>query len=839
MNKRAIIVGLSLVGMLAVWWGFQRWQMYSASVWKLLPENAFFVLQSRRLQEADYRVQKGGIEMREIPLFNLAARQIDLLRSISEDTARFEKFLTGRTVTYVLQKTPSGRLVYLTFLPLEAFQNYSWLEGGGASKVRVTSHLHNNQKIYDVSSTSSEPLFAYTFFNNYLVFSVSGEILEDWVRFAQSPLRTTNTSRFESIKQEKSDLCIYLDNLTLSEALRRDAATQPDAGLLYFLSFLPNTESLHLDDFFSKRNPTLISKGKKIVLKGYLEALNDQKASPFKNTFFIPNNTAAMYRLGFEHAPSFIRKLRPQLENISSDSINQSRRQLLTLLGKARLDSFYLNLHKEVILCQLEPNNVLTKGNILLQQVNNSKSLEIFFRRLSVLFKKNTGVSYELFQGGYIYRLDWFELPAVLFGGLMKGFPKCYVAFHQNFLVYANDIQVLKDYLIDLEYQRTWGNSAIHASFLDKTLRSSNFTFAVSPRKSKEYLGSGFMNYLFRNLNYDITEQLPFDQLVFQSAYKKGKAYSSLTFGRLSKASSAKVLNKVFLQQEKPLDLAPTGGIYTVRNYPNGLDKILTLTLTGELQNPFVEEKKRTVAKLDGPIVGDIFSVDFLSVGRLQYVFATQNSLNVIDEDDQQRYMTLPPIRLPEGRTIRSFQRLESGLEGSFRFLVVDHLGYLYLWNSPTQIPLVINRARPFAELLLPIQEVDYQGKRHFLFSQADGQVGLISESGVIPPPYKINLNTKFSGPLFAVLDSEKGTNLLIGVTKYGELLSLTLSGQTTAKTQLFRSDPTAFFRAKAATNNRDWILFRESQTQFALLNKNGQELFSAKGLVPDKNNVQ
>lgn len=282
-----------------------------------------------------------------------------------------------------------------------------------------------------------------------------------------------------------------------------------------------------------------------------------------------------MYRLGFENSDNFVRKLRPQLEALSTDSVNRSRGQLLNLIGNARLDTFYRSFNKELILCQLEPNNSLTKGQIILQQVQPKNGLEPFFKRLSVLFNKNTGTPFEPFQGGYVYNINWHELPAVLFGGLFKGFPKCYVAFHKNFVVYANDSQVLKDYLIDLEYQRTWANSSLYNNFLKTTLGASNLTFIVNPRKSKEYMGTGFMNYLFTNLNYDITEKLPFDQLVFQSAYKNGKAYSSLTLGRLNKATSAKTLNKVFLQQEKPFETPPAGGIYLVRNYPSSLEKPL------------------------------------------------------------------------------------------------------------------------------------------------------------------------------------------------------------------------------------------------------------------------
>ncbi|MEZ4901475.1 MAG: hypothetical protein R2822_06790 [Spirosomataceae bacterium] len=289
MKRRAVIVGIVLALLVASWWGVQRWQLYSTSVWKFIPTNAFFLVQSNHLQDPTYKIQKGGIEMREMPLFNLAARQIDLFRLLSDDSTRTEQLLKGRQITYAFQRTASGRFTYLVFLPLQAFQNYQWLEGPTSSKVRVTSHLYNGQKVYDVSNAHSEPLFAYTFFNNFLVSCTTGDVLEDWIRSATNPLRTPSTNRFETVVHDESELNLYIDNALVSEALLKEANASD--GLLHFLSFLPSKEGLHLDPYFSTKNPTFTSANKKIS-GGYLEALNDQKASPLKSIFFIPNNTA-------------------------------------------------------------------------------------------------------------------------------------------------------------------------------------------------------------------------------------------------------------------------------------------------------------------------------------------------------------------------------------------------------------------------------------------------------------------------------------------------------------------------------------------------------------------
>ena len=839
MKKRSVIVVVSLGLLLAGWFGFRWWQSYSATVWKYLPENSFFVVQSKRLQDSTFQSQKGGIELRDVPLLNLAARQVDMLRLLANDSSQTEQFLKGKNITYALQKTSGGHFTYLIYLPLAAFENYTWLETPNTSRARVTTHTHSGQKVFDVSNARSESLFSYSLFNNFLVLCPSGDVLEDWIRFAKSPLSATNNSRFEGVQQPNSDLSLFMDSALLSDALRMDSSLGGNAGLLYFLEFLPGTESLHLNKLFSGKHPTLTSQGKKVKVEGYVAALNNQKASPLKSTFFIPNNAAICYRLGFDNTNTFKTNLRKNLETISPDSINESRQELLTLLGNARMDTFYRFLNKELLLFQLEPNNVLTKGLVVLQHVKPNPDLESFYRRLAILVNEGSNLPIEPFQGGMVYDINWPELPAVLFGGLFKGFPKCYVGFMPNYVVYANDRQVLKDYLVDVEYERTWGKSAIYNAFLKQTLQPSNFALLINTRKSKEYIGTGFLNYLFNNLNYDLTEKLPFDHLIFQTAYKNERAYSSLAFARTTRASSAKTLNKLFVQQETPFEEAPLSGPYTVRNYPNSLDKILVVNQLRQLVNPSADEKKRKVAQLDAPIVGDIHSVDFLSVGRLQYIFATEKSLYLVDEDDTQRYTSLPPQPLPSRKTIRSFQRLESGIEGSFRFLIIDTDGFLYLWNSPNQPPVQLNKSRPFVDLLLPIHEVEYQGKRHFLFTQAAGQVGLIRENGVIPAPYKLDFKTNFTGPFFGVATPERGGTELVGISKYGELFRVTLDGKLLEKRQLLRTAPTDFFRTRADLPNRDWLLLRESETQYAVLDKKGNELFGAKGLIPDQNNFQ
>ncbi len=837
MKKTSIIIGLLFLLGVGGWYGYKSWQTNKSIVWKLLPENSFLVVQSTRLQDAAFQLHRGDLELKEVPLFNLAAKQIDLIRLLANDSTEADKFLKGRQITYVLQKNATNHFSFLAFIPVNAFDGSSWIESPSSNKVRITTHTHDGQKVLDVSNLQSETLFSYTVYKNFVVACTSGEVLENWIRYANSPLSATNTSRFEAV-QQKSDLSLFIDSAVLISALKNEAAAKSDAGLLYFLSLLPQTESLHLNTLFSSKYPTLTSQGKKVKLEGYIDALNNQPTSPFRSLFYIPNNTAVMFRLGFTRPNNFVTSLKKHLDEISNDSINSARAAFNTLMNSQRRDSLYGYLDKELILCQLEPNNVLVKGQIILQQVRKNNQLEGLYKRLSIVFSKNNSLPYEQFQGIRIYDMNFHEFPAVLYGGLFKGFPKCYVAFFKNYVVYANDRQVLKDYLVDLEYERTWANSQVYSTFVKNSVKSSNFMLWVNSRKAKQYMEGSFLDYVFNNLNYDITEKLPFDQLVFQTAFKNQRAYSSLIFARTAKATNSKVLNKLFLQKETEAP-QPIGAPFVVRNYPTGLDKILIQNSAFELQNPVYEENKRKILQLDGSIIDDIHSVDFLSIGRLQYVFATQRSLYVIDEDDTQRITSLQPMHLPDKHLIRSFQRLESGIEGSFRFLVIDTEGYLYIWNSPSQTPVQLNKSRPFAELLLPISEVEFEGKRHFLFTQATGQIGLIKENGVIPAPYKLDLKTKLAGPFFSVLNPEVGSTKLVGMSKYGELFDISIDGKTIKKNQLFRPDPAAFFRPRAEVNMHDWLLFRESETQFAILDKNGKELFAGKGLIPEQNNVQ
>ena len=838
MNRKNLYFGVLIAAIAGAWFGFNWWQSYSASVWKYLPENSFFVIQSTRLQDTNFQLHRADLDLKDVPLLNKAAQQLDLIKLLAKDSSEATTFLKGKQITYALQKNAANHFAFLTFIPLNAFDTKSWIITPSSTRTRITTHEHDGQKIYDVSNLNSQPLFSYTFFNNIMVACLSAELLEDWVRFAKSPLNATNTSRFEAVKQE-SDLSIFIDSAILTYSLKNTVSTKSDAGLLYFLSFLAPTESFHLDPLFSKNYPTLTSKSKKVKLEGYIDALNNQPTSPFRSLYYLPTNTAVLFRLGFTKSKTFVASLKNRLSEVSNDSINAAREQFNTLLKVGRRDSLYEFIDKELLLCQLEPNNTLTKGQILLQQVRTNTELENLYRRLSILFNKNNELPFEKFQGLTIYNLDFYEFPAVLYGGLFKGFPKCYVAFYKNYVIYGNDRQVLKDYLIDLEYQRTWANSETYKSFAEKSIKSSNFMLLVNNRKAKSYISGSFLDYVFNNLDYDISEKLPFDQLIFQTAFKDSRAYSSISFARTGRTTSQKVFNKLFLQQEKNIE-TPVAGPFIVRNYPSGLDKILVVNSNLELINTLVEDgKKKVIQQLDGNIIGDIHPVDFMSIGRLQYVFATQKSLYVIDEDDTQRYTSVPLIHLPKGHTIRHFQRIESGIEGSYRFLIVDNEGYMYLWNGPSQQPIQINKSRPFTDLLLPISEVEYEGKRHFLFTQATGQIGLIKENGVIPEPYKLDLKTNIAGSFFNTISPETGETKLAGLSKYGEIFEISLAGKVLSKSQLIRPDPTAFFRSKAEVNNKDWFLFRESETQFAILDKKGKELFVGKGLIPKQNDVQ
>ena len=837
MNRRLTYIALAGLLTVAGWAAFSWWSSFSNSVWKYISDDSYLVIQSNQLQDSTFYVPRGGINLRELPIIHLAAQQLDKMQLLCEDATVAEQFLKKKQITFSLQKTAKNRFNFVIFVPYSPVESTSWLESPQTSKVRVLNHTFEGERISDVNSVKSEPLFSYFFKNNYLIISNSGFLLEDIIRNSSNPLKNQSVTKFRFSGSTENDLTVYFDKNLFREVFSTEIVNVDDTGLLSLLNMLPDFLNLQLFRPLSDRHFTLGAPGDKINQEGYVAALNDQKASVFQSWSHVPSNTAVMYRLAWENTPRFVESLKSNVLDTESNYLKENRKLLNTTIG-VDTEPFYEGLGKELLFCQLEANNVVSRGQLLLQPLEKGTKLEPFIKKLAILATQQVLSPIEKYQGRNIYTIEVPELPALLFGTIFRGFPRSYVSIDNGWVIYSNDPQVLKDYLLNLEYQNTWFYSKEINSYLSNVAKPSNFVLMMSARKSRSYMTDKVLKYVQKKLDYEVSDLFPAEYVTYQAAFKDQQSYASLSLGREGKASSAKVFNKIFLQKEYPLKEQLQASPFAVRSNLIGQEKPIFVTKSNLMLFPTSDTSQKKITQLDGRLVSEIYNIDFLNVGRLQYVLATDRSLYMIDEDDNQRF-TIFTKQLPNQKKISYFLKNSGIIAENYRFLVVDEDGNLYTWDRPDETPRKINKGNGFERLLNPIPTFAMRGFNHWIVMQSNGLLRLVRENGFVPPPFPINFKSTFVSPFQVVYEPEKGTTQLVGITQQGVLININTNGEVIDSTQLPRPDPTAAYGISMDKNERDWILLRSSQTQVEILDKKGKTAFIVKDLVADQKTVR
>src|SRR5690606_32843581 len=85
------------------------------------------------------------------------------------------------------------------------------------------------------------------------------------------------------------------------------------------------------------------------------------------------------------------------------------------------------NFRSELIMCQLEENNSINDGKILLAEYSNYEKLRPVLKKLAALANDQNNSSTDRFQGYDIFSINISEFPSGIFGPSFRGFSKSYV----------------------------------------------------------------------------------------------------------------------------------------------------------------------------------------------------------------------------------------------------------------------------------------------------------------------------------------------------------------------------------------------------------------------------
>lgn len=219
-----------------------------------------------------------------------------------------------------------------------------------------------------------------------------------------------------------------------------------------------------------------------------------------------------------------------------------------------------------------------------------------------------------------------------------------YYAVLDEYVVFANDLSVIKTVLDNYEERLTLSSDPDYMVFERNLTTSSNFYVYFNTARSVELLNRLLSNALVADIRKGSKDFVKFSPVALQFSQ-----YQDIFFTNgFVQFSSQTEQHSNRLWQVK-LDATPTGMPAFVINHYTGEKEIL---MQDSLNNLYLITKGGKILwkrKLDSPVMSEIYLIDFYENTKLQYAFNTKEKIYLIDRKGEN--VASYPIKLPANAT--------------------------------------------------------------------------------------------------------------------------------------------------------------------------------------------
>lgn len=362
-----------------------------------------------------------------------------------------------------------------------------------------------------------------------------------------------------------------------------------------------------------------------------IDVFKQHQPQEFKASDILPENTSGFIWLGINDGLQFstsienyhqqkgtLNAYRENINQFNSEYDCNIRQHILSWLG-----------NEIVLFTTSTPKDENLEDHLFLAlQVNDLSNPTDELNILSAKIDSNNVVPLELFGGIEIRRINHENLFGILFGNLYNGIKNPYFIRIDDYIVFANSIVSLENYLKDLSEDRILGKNITYFNFVSENLNSkSNLTVYANP----SLIASQYKSFLNENEinSFSRKEELlnKFNAFAWQmSSNEKGMFYNNIY---LKYNSSGKQDSKSLW--ELSLDTTVSSKVFIVHNHISNTEDIVVQDDNYMLY--LISNKGNVIWKkqLDEKIFGEIRQIDYFGNGKLQLAFCTNTQLHLVD----------------------------------------------------------------------------------------------------------------------------------------------------------------------------------------------------------------
>lgn len=818
-----------LISLLLVTLVIGAYFFYTGSFWKkeknaldIVSQDAIFVFETEDPVLAWNQLVSQPIWTRltEIPSVKNAEIQVVSLDSLVGRSGNLERSLKGNQMVVSLHPVGKEEFDFLYTLSFKNGSDQSFiqaLEENLPELSQISIRNYSSVPIYEFQSVNLNSILAYSKIGNIIVVSYTSFLVEEAIRLYQNSseanFKSVNQELFKALPKPKGLGVFRLSSSGLSKFF---AGVSRDANLNLVKQFSSNRISGNFELKFSEGKIAL--DGTTFFQNGREVSFAPGNADYSKVIDFIPNRTAVLFQYNLQNFE--------QLATLKNDNFQGKATVSGEVEKKLTQKDFFKKLSGEMLFMIFETSINQDEDRIVLFETEDLAAQIDLLKGFSVGSENfpDGSIPLDFYQNNEIFVLKTEEFPAHLFDGKFIGFPQTYVTGMQGMLVFANSAKSMKVFLDDIHAENTWGNSLAQKRVSTSLSTNSGFNFVINvPRiwNSLEEISSPNWKVFFQKYAPQIrsleilTLGVGGDEKVKQSKidilYSEGpiKAVSSVTLTE----------NKIVQFRDKL--------IFGPKSIQNFNDRSFEFVVQDELNQLHLLSGEGEIVfsqALEGPVISDIFQVDFYKNQKLQLLFATESRIYIIDRLGN--IIAGYPLELT-GRKITHLNLIDYDNNRDYRFFVGTDQAELYLFNKNGDALEGWNPKNIGSNLVV-------KPAHHRIAGVGDQMLALtqscslyfFNRRGEVMLDSPIKLGEGQTSDYIIIERGSTSSSRFVTVTREGEVVNVNFQGEMTYRNQLLRPDPESqFYLIKDQKEDRFLYVIHEFN-KITLMNAEYEVLF-------------
>lgn len=565
--------------------------------------------------------------------------------------------LKSEGVNFSLHKVGKDQLIPLVYLEYSEAHNDHEFENIMLTLLKkrtmINERKYEGELLYDVSGGPGFVPGKFTFacLDGLCLISTSSMLVEESVRTIHADTNLTSESGLEIVDETKGryvNANLFINYKKLAE-LFHPFFTESAWGNLAGLSEIASWGELDLD-----------IKQEAVTLNGMTYADPDQALylgaflgqSPVKMEVheMLPSGISYFQHLGISNKEVFKERYLSYLNDRGQGTeINAEIERIKQEYGFDPLDDLVGILDDELAWFAIDG---VTSGPedefLFIETSSRSETVDVVMRWVRQYLQVH---AFDMQSLRHVYQLDRqtsfniYRLPDQFFKGTaLESLFNSYFTVFDNYLIFGPSVDALSRVIYQNVLQKTFVSDPVFEEISDYLSNRSNLTFFIRP--------FAYMDYRKEMMNEKMAAFMDRMEIFLRRIPGVVVQFSNegdLFYQSISSQYTLQIKEEALTVWESLMDTAAVIKPVLVENHNTSEKEIFVQDLANRVY--LINGTGRVLWKqpLDGPIMGDVYQVDYYKNGKLQYLFNTAGKIHLIDRNGN--YVERYPISLRSNAT--------------------------------------------------------------------------------------------------------------------------------------------------------------------------------------------